>query len=226
MNNKYIIRSRISEAQFRSIIRLFCLDIDAVDIASITGISRVSINKYLMGIRERIVDYCEAENPLSGEVEMDESYFGPKRVKGKRGRGAGGKTIVFGLLKREGKVHTQIVPDAKKATLLAIIRGKVELDSTTYTDGWKAYDGLVDLGYQKHYRVHHGADEFVRGRAHVNGIESFWGITKTRLAKRRGIHKKYFNLHLKECEFRFNYRHENLYAKLLEMIRKSPLKLS
>ena len=59
---------------------------------------------------------------------------------------------------------------------------------------------------------------------HINGIERFWGTAKTRLAKRRGLRSHLFYLHLKECEFRFNHRHENLYAVLLEMFRKDPRK--
>lgn len=226
MKNKYIIRSRISEKKFREIVKLFCMDLEAEKISKITKVSRTSINKYVHRIRILIAKYCEEESPLSGEVELDESYFGPKRVRGKRGRGAGGKTIVFGLLKREGKVYTEIIPDAKKDTLQDIIRKKIDGGSIVHTDGWRGYNGLVDLGYKKHYRVHHGKNEFARGNSHINGIESFWGITKVRLSKRRGIKKEFFYLHLKECEFRFNYRKENLSAKLLKMIKNNPLKLS
>ena len=85
-----------------------------------------------------------------GEFEADESYFGPRRVKGKRGRGAGSKTIVFGLYKRDGKVYTEIVPDAKALTLQGIIRGHADIDSVIHTDGWCGYDGLVDVGFEKH----------------------------------------------------------------------------
>lgn len=230
MKNKYIVRSRITERKFREIVKYFCMDFDAVRIAKLTGISRVSVNNYLMGIRRVIAAECEASARANigtnGEVEVDESYFGPKRVRGKRGRGAGHKTIVFGLLKRKGKVYTEIVPDAKKATLQAIIRGKVSEDTVIHSDGWRGYDGLVDLGYQKHYRVHHGEDEFVRGKSHINGIESFWGVTKVRLAKRRGIKKEHFYLHLKECEFRFNHRNDNMYVIILKLVRKNPLNLS
>ena len=70
---------------------------------------------------------------LSGEVEADESYFGGVR-KGKRGRGAAGKVPVFGFLKRGGKVYTAIIPDAKAATLIPIIRKRVTPDSIVYTD--------------------------------------------------------------------------------------------
>jgi transposase-like protein len=156
-------------------------------------------------------------------VEVDESYFGPRRVRGKRGRGAGGKTIVFGIFKRNGQVYTEIVPDAKKRSLQAIIRGRVDAGSVVHSDGWRGYDGLVDVGYEKHYRVHHGKSEFARGRSHINGIEAFWSFAKVRLHRLKGIHKSTFYLHLKECEWRFNHRKENLYNLLLKLCRKHPL---
>ena len=87
-------------------------------------------------------------------------------------------------------------------------------------------NGLVDFGYKKHFRVHHGKNEFVRGNSHINGIESFWGYVKTRLVKFKGMDKKMCNLHLKECEFRFNHRGEDMYQILLKLFRNEPLKLS
>jgi len=225
--NKYVIRSRISEKKFREIIKYFSVDLNAVQMAELTGLSRQSINKYLVAVRCRITEYCEEESaPLLGQIEVDESYFGARRVKGKRGRGARGKTIVFGLLKREGKVYTEIVPNCSAATLQAIIKGKASIDSVIHSDGWRGYNGLVDFGYKKHFRVHHGKNEFVRGNSHINGIESFWGYAKIRLVKFKGMNKNMFNLHLKECEFRFNNREQDLYKILLEMFRKRPLKLS
>ena len=88
-----------------------------------------------------------------------------------------------------------------------------------YTDGWKAYDGLILNGYD-HYRVHHSKDEFARGKCHVNGIESFWSFAKRHLAKFNGIASHKFLLHLKESEFRFNYRNTNLYDKMLVIVGK------
>ena len=221
--NKYANRSKISEKKIREIVRYFSMDLEATKIAELTNLNRNTINRYVKAIREKIVDFCEKESPFSGEIEVDESYFGARRVKGKRGRGAAGKTIVFGLLKRNGKVYTEIVPDCSRNTLQAIIRGKVDAESVIHSDGWRGYNGLVDLGYKKHFRVNHGKNEFVRGKSHINGIESFWGTTKTRLSKRRGIKKEVFLLHLKECEFRFNYRNENLYGKMLEILKNNSL---
>lgn len=221
--NKYYNRSRISEKKFREVLKYFCADLTAGKTSEFTNLNRNTINSIFQKLRIKIAQESEEMNPISGEFEMDESYFGPTRIRGKRGRGAGGKTIVFGLLKRGGKVFTQIVPDAKALSLVPIIRGNVKEDSILHTDGWKAYDGLVDFGYEKHYRVHHGKNEFARGKQHINGIESFWSYAKRRLRKFNGIQKEKFYLHLKETEFRFNYRDENLYAKLLKMLSKNPL---
>jgi len=221
--NKYANRSKISEKKIRQIMELFAHDLDASQITKITSLNRNTINRYLTEIRIRISEYCQLQSPFKGEIEVDESYFGARRVKGKRGRGAHGKTIVFGIFKRNGKVYTEIVPNCRRSMLQAVIRGRVSLESIIHTDGWRGYNGLVDLGYKKHFRVHHGQNEFARGKNHINGIESFWGYAKTRLSRFRGVHKSTFLLHLKECEFRFNNRGKNLYKLLLGIVRKKPL---
>ena len=223
MQNKYLYRSRISEAKFREIVRLFSLDIEATKIAKISKLNRNTVNRILYLIRTRLVEYCEEQSPYSGIVEVDESYFGARRAKGRRGRGAYGKTIVFGIFKRNGHVYTEIVSDCSKDTLQAVIRGRVSLDSVINSDGWRGYNGLVDVGYEKHLRVQHGNDEFVRGKAHINGIEGFWGFAKVRMAKFRGMNKSTFYLHLKETEFRYNYRNEDIYKIILKLCRDNPL---
>ena len=223
IKNRYQKFSKISEPKFRQIIRYFALDLTASDTARLTGISVRSINNLYLKLRVRLAQLAEHNAPLSGIVEMDESYFGAKRIRGKRGRGAGGKTIVFGILKRGETVYTEIVPNAAKATLLKVIRGHLDVQSSINTDGWRAFDGLVDVGYEKHFRVHHGNNEFARGNQHINGIESFWSYAKGRLAKFKGVAKHTFYLHLKETEFRFNHRHQNVYKTLLKMLREKPL---
>lgn len=194
-----------------------------MQIAEVTGLNRNTVNRYITAIRERIAHHCEMESPITEEVEVDESYFGARLVRGIRGRGAQGKTIVFGLFKRQGRVYTEIVPDCSKATLQGVIRGWVELESIIHSDGWRGYDGLVDLGYSKHFRVEHGNNEFVNKHSHINGIESFWAFAKTRLVRFRGLQKHAFYFHLKECEFRFNHRQENIYLLVLKMLREPPL---
>jgi transposase len=201
-------------------------DLTAVQITALTGLNRNTVNRLLARLRERMAEVCESEGRLRGHVEVDESYFGPRRVKGKAGRGAGKKTIVFGICKRHGRVTTEVIEDCSKPTIAAAIRGKVDLRSVIHSDGFKSYDGLVDMGYQKHLRVDHSANEFssrtVRGN-HINGIEGFWGYAKTRLARFRGMHPHTFYFHLKECEFRFNHRRQDLYKVLRTLCRNTPL---
>jgi transposase len=112
------------------------------------------------------------------------------------GRGARGKAIVFVLLKRGDKAYTEIVPDCKSVILQRIIKGKTGVESVIHSGGWRGYNGLVNFGYKKHFRVHHGKNEFVRGNSHINGVESFWGYAKTRPVNFKGMNKNMFNLHL------------------------------
>jgi len=220
--NKYLYRSHLTEWKFRQILRLFCEDLDATKIASFTQIQRKTVNRILTKVRLRVFDLCQSEEKLSGEIEVDESYFGARRVRGKRGRGARGKIPVIGLLKRKGKVFTQIIINCERKHLLPIIKGQILENSTVYTDGWKSYDGLVLNGY-KHHRIYHSENEFARGKNHVNGIESFWSYTKRRLTKFNGVRKENFVLHLKESEYRWNHKRQNLYQILLKNFRENPL---
>ena len=133
MRNRYVVRSRISEATFRRFLRHVAADLTAVQIAQLTGLNRNTVNRLLACLRERMAQTCELERPFRGHVEVDESYFSPRRVKGKSGRGAGKKTIVFGICKRHGKVCTEVVEDCSKATILAAIRAKVDLRSVIHS---------------------------------------------------------------------------------------------
>ena len=221
--NAYLSRARISETRFREFLRCFALDLTATQAAELTGLHRNTANALYRRLRIRLAEASEAESPLSGEIELDESYFGPRRVPGKHGRGAGRKIIVFGLLKRQGRVYTQVVPNVRKSTLQQIIQGRVDRASTLYSDYLSSYHGLVDVGFSKHYRLKHQQDEFVRGAAHINGIESFWSFAKRRLQKFNGVPEHTFELHLKECEWRFNHRNQDLYRELLKLLRAKPL---
>ena len=220
--NRYYKCSKISEVKFRYVLRLFSLDLTASDTARLTGLSVRAVNALYLRLRRRLQTGWPRAG-LDGAVELDESYFGPRRVRGKRGRGAGGKTSVLGLFKRGGQGYTEIVPDCSKKTLQAIIRGKIAVAAVVNADGWRGYDGLVDVGFDRHFRVRHGQDEFVRGASHSNGIESFWRFAKARLQQFKGVPKHTFLLHLKESEFRFNHRYEDRYKLLLKLLRQQPL---
>jgi transposase-like protein len=97
------------------------------------------------------------------------------------------------------------------------------LGAVVHPDGWRGYDGLVDVGYAEHLRVSRSDDEFANERSHINGIESFWSYAKRRLAKFNGVPRHTFYLYLKETEFRFNRRRDYLYQALHKLLRNNPL---
>ena len=111
------------------------LEVTARSAANLLSIQSNSAILFYRKIRYIITEQLnnEAKEIFNGEVELDESYFGGVR-KGKRGRGAAGKTIVFGMLKRQGKVYTVIVENTKTDTLMAEIARKIRPDSIVYTD--------------------------------------------------------------------------------------------
>jgi transposase len=186
------------------LLEFFVLEVTARSAANILGIHPNSAALFYRKIRQVIAFYLaqEAAEVFNGEVEIDESYFGGVR-KGKRGRGAAGKVVVFGMLKRHGKVFTVVVENTKTKTLMNEIARKIKPDSVVYTDAYHSYDAL-DVSEFHHLRINH-SDVFVDEKNHINGIENFWNQAKRVLRKYNGIDKKYFYLFLKECEFRFNY---------------------
>ena len=150
MKNRYIKHTHISENKFRQILRLFCADLTSTQISEVTQINRNTINRILQLLRTRILKLTEEESYFeAGEIEVDESYFGAKRVRGRRGRGARGKTNVFGMKKRGNKFYTQIVNNCSAGELVLIIKELSPSDSTIYSNKWKAYDGHCKCGLQK-----------------------------------------------------------------------------
>jgi transposase len=164
---------RISVGKQDRLLEHFIAGTTARTAASLVGVHRNTAAFFFHRMREIIAKELEAESEamFGGEIEVDESYFGGRR-KGKRGRGAGGKIPVFGLLKRGGKVYARVIPDAKGDTLVPIIERKVVPDSIVYSDSWRGYNAL-DVSSFKHYRINPSA-LFADAHNHINGIEHFW----------------------------------------------------
>lgn len=196
---------KLSKKVQDKLLEYFVLEVTARSAADLLGIHPNSAALFYHKIRTIIAWHLEADaqEVFSGSIELDESYFGGIR-KGKRGRGAAGKTIVFGMLKRGGKVYTQVVRNVKTETLMPIISQKIMPDSVVYTDKLPSYNAL-DVSFWHHHRINHSTHFAEHGHNHINGIENFWNQAKRRLRKYNGIPKKNFSLFLKECEFRFNY---------------------
>ena len=198
----YVKHCKLSRNKQLDLMKYFVSGSTARTAAELAGIHRNTAVRFFHKLRSAIaLKQHERAAQFTGEIELDESYFGGTR-KGKRGRGAAGKVAVFGLLKRGGHVYTQIILDAKTNTLMPIIRQKVKPDSIVYTDCWRGYNAL-DISEFKHYRINH-SKIFADKKNHINGIENFWNQAKRHMRKFNGIPKQHFNLFLKECEWRFN----------------------
>ena len=198
----YVKHCKISRNKQLELMKYFVAGSTARTAADLSGVHRNSAIRFFHKLREKIaIKQQNRSEQFCGKIEIDESYFGGHR-KGKRGRGAAGKVPVFGLLKRNGNVFTQIVEDTKTETLLPIIRSQVQPDSIVYTDYYRSYN-VLDVSEFKHYRINH-SKLFANNHNHINGIENFWNQAKRHLRKFNGIPKQNFNLFLKECEWRFN----------------------
>jgi len=199
------------------ILYLFVLGVPAHRMWQYVEVSHNTIHRVFTVIRQAIYDkaiYELKEANISGEIEMDETMFGGKHA-GKRGWGASGKHMIFGLYQRNGKVFTFPISSRNKETLMPIVENHIKPGGLYYTDDWHAYSSLSIRGNHVVIRKEKGRP---KGRNHLNGIEGFWSFAKNWLYQYRGVPKHHFHLYLKEIEFRFNHRTENLFLLFANLL--------
>lgn len=157
---------------------------------------------------------------LTGTVEMDETYMGGKS-KGQRGRGAGGKVPVFGMVERDGAVKAVATKAVSGAAVKPLIRQYVDVQAIVNTDSYHLYKGLPAMGYSKHEVINHSNGEYVRGAVHTNTIEGFWGQLKRSInGTYHMVSPKYLQSYVDEFAFRYNFRGVAVYPVLLERAAK------
>lgn len=195
-------RSKLSKDKQLKLIELFIAGATARTAAELININKNSAILYYSRIRQ-LIKLSNKKHKLAGEIEADESYFGGHR-KGKRGRGAGDKIAVFGMIERGGSVVAYVVSDTKSSTLTRLINQNVAKNSTIYTDTYRSYSRLKLFNYD-HFMINH-SEQFADKHVHTNSIENFWRQAKRNLKKYNGIAPNSFDLFLDECVFKFNNR--------------------
>lgn len=204
-------KTRTPLAKWVLAIGLFKIGISARALQTELGVTYKTAWAMLDRIRQA-VSTDSLVRKLSGEVEIDDTYYGGHR-KGKRGRGAAGKAAVIGIRQRGGRVYTIMVPALDTQTVRELIRMYVRRGSRVYTDSLNIYRELQALGY-RHATVDHGQRFVARTGAHIQGIESHWAHTKwPMMARYRKISHKHLPKYLAEGDFKRNVTQEPDFIK-------------
>lgn len=209
--NRYVRRAKISEYKFRKLVKYFAEDLSATQISMLTQINRNTVNRYLNEIRERIVEFCEQYSPIP-EQEKDATETKLQRLSEKVSNN-------LGLLKRRGKVYATLVANytsEKVRNLLNMATKSDSKDLKVHSIDVNEEDGVIAIGYDD-------LPLYIDKPSYVENLDTFWSFTRERLGKFQGLAKHKFYLHLKECEFRFNFRNDNLYAVMLKLISIKPI---
>ena len=216
LSGRWINKLRISYRKWMWILKLFELEISARRISQQVELSYPTTLKAVNVIRMAILAHAEdGQELLGGEIEADEAYFGGRR-KGNRGRSPKHKIPVFGILERNGLVKVHAVKNVTAETLLGLTLKTVRRGSIVYTDRYSGYDTLMFCGY-RHLRVDN-KQYFSAGKVYINGLEGFWSYAKERLIKHHGVSREKFPLYLKEMEFRYNHRTEDIFDIMVQYL--------
>lgn len=209
--NRYVRRAKISEYKFRKLVKYFAEDLSATQISMLTQINRNTVNRYLNEIRERIVEFCEQYSPIP-ESEKDNTEARSQTLSER-------VSSNLGLLKRRGKVYATLVANytSEKVRMLLNLATKSDnRDLKVHSVDVNEEDGVIAIGYDD-------LPLYIDKPSYVENLDTFWSFTRERLGKFQGLAKHKFYLHLKECEFRFNFRNDNLYAVMLKLISSKPI---
>ena len=216
---KKIPHKRLSDRKFKQLIDEWIFMTPARVCAEKISLNRNTVNLWYKKIRDAIIEK-QTEELFSGEIEIDESYFGRKKH-WMLGHGVAGKVAVFGLRERKtGKVWCTVTEGTDHSYLIPVIQWKIEKGSTIYSDGFGAYKHLKELGYVHHVVLHSRGEYSLGNGIHTNGIESFWAYAKKFVRSKKGLPREDYHIHLQEVVFRFNNRNLRVMRLLVrELLR-------
>ncbi|MEN9946178.1 MAG: hypothetical protein RLZZ293_564 [Pseudomonadota bacterium] len=204
IKNRYVRRAKISEYKFRKMIKYFAEDMSATQIALLTTINRNTVNRYLNEIRQRIAEFCETNAPFKEELNSSPPANLASQI-----------NTNLGLLKRRGKVYVEMLTNCTQEKLTKLL-SKSNQNLTIHAVELKQNDDLVAIGYD------HKQSNLNR-TSYVSNLDNFWQFVKLRMSKFQGVAKHKSYLHLKESEFRFNFRNDDLYHVMLKLLASKPL---
>lgn len=210
LKNRYVKKARISEGKFRNIVQCFSLDLEANKTSVLAKINRNTVNRYYQIIRERVALQCEKVMALSGACEIARKISdGNPMIAGSIA------SQLFGIISENGSIFTVSIALDKSEQLRVVLDGRSDFACSLSYELFAGFDGIIDLENFKLLSL--------SIRNHNKKLEVFWRYLKSRLFKFNGIAKSTLYLHVKESEFRFNHRDQDIYKILLKMFRSTPL---
>ena len=225
MKNRYLKGAHLSERKVRELIKLFSEDLTATQIANITGISRITVNAYFKLIRTHIAKFCEERNPFqftNGTAIYHASENGEIVS-----NGDASKKSFYGIFKNDETIYTDKIAIIDSEWMYDWLKGKTEGErDIVEKHRLHMYNGIADFNSIRLYRTNDSVTGVTRGKSNIDEIDLFWGMLKSRLIKFRGLNSGTLYLHVKETEFRYNYRENDLFELLMEILHKRPLHYS
>ena len=218
--NRYYKCAKISERKLRRIIHYFALDLTAYQTAELIGMTHKSVNEVFLKLRHRIFEESENSSYLSDCIKTNEIAYRTNKENIESQSQTKNKITMFGIYRRQNLILTDFIYETDK--LFQLIDGQqFTAESISDSESWQKYDGVVDVVKLKYLRVFN--KQKLKGQTKPNGSESFWSFTKRRLQRFNGVPEHTFYLHLKECEFRYNHRQQDINQILLKLCEKSPI---
>ncbi len=213
MKNKLLKGAHLPERKCREILELFCDDLTATQIAEISGVSRVTVNNYFKLIRNRIAGYCSKKHGFS-QSHAHNHFVNESGQKNE-------EQAFYGFALKQGSVYTQWLKNMDDKIFEQFINKSAKNHfvngvSSVYED----FHAIADCDAWNLYWLKpvEGKDDRDDSSMEING---FWQHARGRLQKFRGMNKKMLYLHIKECEFRYNYRNDELFPLLMKIINTS-----
>ena len=194
-------RSRLTDKRSERLLEHFVAGTPARPAAGLAGVNRNTARLFYHRLREIIARQLAQASPLAGEIEIDQAGVVDAPVR-EQGLTAAGRTLVFGLLRRGGSIHTVMAPAAGSESTPAS-KTRVRPDSIVYVSA-SSIPEVLDVSRLRHERVR-DRKRVARDRGQIDSIENFWGQAKRQLRRYGGIPRRHFHLFLKECEWRFNH---------------------
>ena len=227
MKNRYLKGAHITERKVREMLKLFSEDLTATQIANISGISRITVNAYLKLIRTHLAIFSDDNNPL----QRNGSRSGLHLNGNLNGNGTNitepVKKSFYGIYKHGDAIFTEKLSGVDSTWLYDWLKGKIHSEqSMLEKHGLHIFQGIADFNSVRLFRINTAPSGLVKGRSAIDEIDMFWGMLKSRLVKFRGLNSGTLHLHVKETEFRYNHRNQEIYDLIVNIIQRKPLHLS